>query len=196
METDQPTPEDREEARFEHPHVYIASLSDYNAGTLHGAWVDAAQEPEQLEQAVTAMLSRSPVPGAEEFAIHDHEGFGGLQLSEYESLETISRLGFNIAEHGPAFAAWAGYVNHADATAERFEEAYLGEWDSVTDWAASQLLDDLGLVEAIEAAVPEWLRAYVDIDCEAFARDLELGGDILAIDRPDRSGVWLFHGGV
>ena len=66
--------------------IYVASLSDYNAGRLHGAWIDAAQEPEQIEAEIAWMLKQSPEPIAEEWAIHDHEGFGGVRLSEYEQV--------------------------------------------------------------------------------------------------------------
>ena len=38
------------------------------------------------------MLARSPMPGAEEWAIHDYEGFGPLRLGEYEDLGTISQI--------------------------------------------------------------------------------------------------------
>lgn len=43
------------------------------------------------------MLNASPAPGAEEYAIHDHEGFTGYPLGEYENLAFISRLAQGIA---------------------------------------------------------------------------------------------------
>ena len=63
------------------PKIYAASLSDYNAGVLHGAWIRADQDEDKIEEAITAMLERSSQPGAEEWAIHDYEGFGSIQLS-------------------------------------------------------------------------------------------------------------------
>src|SRR5580704_284540 len=65
------------------PRIYVASLSDYNAGRLHGAWISAAQTAEELSESVQEMLNSSPSPGAEEFAIHDFDGFGPLRLNEY-----------------------------------------------------------------------------------------------------------------
>lgn len=47
----------------------------------------------------------------------DYDDFCGLNLGEYESLEVVSRIAQGIAEHGEAFATWAGYVG------ERNEEA-------------------------------------------------------------------------
>jgi len=78
------------------PKVWIASLSDYNAGHLHGAWVEADQEADAIWEGVSEVLRTSRVPGAEEWAIFDYEGFGPLRLSEYETIERVSRLGRGI----------------------------------------------------------------------------------------------------
>lgn len=168
-----------------------ASLSDYNAGILHGAWIAADQTPEELYDEVQAMLERSPTPGAEEFAIHDYEGFGHYEVGEYDSLEWISTVARGITEQGLAFAAW---VEACDRDADRvahFEEAYRGEWESV-DAYADELLSDLGYVEAIDTAAPEWLQPYIKFNMEAFARDLELNGDVVAVRHAH--GVWIFEG--
>jgi antirestriction protein len=182
---------DDESIARDRPRVYVASLSDYNAGRLHGAWIEADQDADALAQVVRAMLATSLEPGAEEWAIHDNEGFGPLRLSEYESLETISRLGLGLAEHGPAFAAWAAVTASDQETLERFEEAYRGRWDSVEAYA-EELLDDVGATEAL-AQVPEWLQPYLSLDVSGFARDLELGGDVFTTETGD-GGVWIFEG--
>src|SRR5687767_8165427 len=88
------------------PSIYVASLSDYNAGTLHGRWIDATQDAEDIQAEVQDMLSKSTEPHAEEWAIHDYEGFEGLKLSEWESFEKVSEVAQAIEEHGPAFAAY------------------------------------------------------------------------------------------
>src|SRR5579884_2064992 len=74
------------------PRIYVASLTDYNAGRLYGAWLDAAQDADELHDAVARMLHASPEPVAEEYAIHDYEGFGPLRLDEFTDLDTVSRL--------------------------------------------------------------------------------------------------------
>jgi hypothetical protein len=55
------------------PRLYFACLAAYNAGHLHGVWVDfySGITPEEVEEAITAMIKASPVPDAEEWAIHD-----------------------------------------------------------------------------------------------------------------------------
>lgn len=115
------------------------------------------------------MLRRSPEPGAEEWAIHDYDGFGPFQLSEHDSLETVARIGQGIAEHGSAFAHWASYVGTDLDQLGRFDEAYLGQWRTIEDYA-EQLLDDLG-IDPYEVG-PEMLRPYLSFDLDAFARDL------------------------
>jgi antirestriction protein len=172
----------------------VASLSDYNAGRLHGSWLDADVEAADLAEGVQNMLARSPEPLAEEYAIHDYEGFGPLRLNEYESLESVSIVAQGIAEYGPAFAHWAALVGTTDTEAlSRFDDAYRGHHASVADYGES-LLEDMGLRQELEAAVPEFLEPYVRIDVEAFARDLELSGDVTV--SPGDGGVYIFEGTV
>jgi antirestriction protein len=177
------------------PRVYVASLSDYNEGTLHGAWLDAAVEPDELLEGIQRMLLASPIAGelgvpSEEWAIHDYEGFGSFGLQEYVSAETVTAVALGIAEHGPAFAAWASIAGIDAESLQQFNDAFLGEWDSLHDYA-SDLLDDLGVERELDK-LEAWARVYVTVDAAGFARDLELGGDITAIDTPANT-VWLFQ---
>src|ERR1700722_12250921 len=79
--------EEHEQEPKHQPRIYVASLSDYNAGRLHGEWLDAAQDPEALLAGIGAMSSAEP--GAEEWAIHDYEEFCGVRLGEYASIESV-----------------------------------------------------------------------------------------------------------
>lgn len=172
------------------PRVYVASLSDYNDGRLHGTWLDADADPDELADGINAMLARSPTPGAEEWAIHDHEGFGPLHLGEYEDIATISQLGRGIAEHGAAFAHWAAICGTGDRyELARFDDVYLGHWNSVEAYA-EELLDDLSIEQLISEHIPDSLQHYVTVDVDGFARDLEYSGDITASDGD--TGVYVF----
>jgi antirestriction protein len=53
------------------PRIYVACLSAYNNGHLHGWWIDADQEPDALWLDIEEMLADSPMDDAEEWAIHD-----------------------------------------------------------------------------------------------------------------------------
>jgi antirestriction protein len=182
--------DEHEQLRDDRPRVYVASLSDYNAGILHGEWIDATQEPEDLHEAVQAMLEHSPTRNAEEFAIHDYEHFGHYRPDEYDSLEWISRVARGTVEHGEAFSAWAEHCHHDPEELDKFEDAYLGEWGSLTEYA-EELLDDLGCLDISERA-PEMIAPYLRVNVAAFARDVELSGALTVVEHS--RGVWLFEG--
>ena len=175
------------------PRIYVASLSDYNAGRLYGCWLDAAQDSSDLQDGVAAMLAASREPVAEDWAIHDHEGFGGISLSEHESLEAIARLAAGLLRHGRAFAAFASWVGLDDANVESFEQQYRGQWTGLGAYA-DELLHDYGAKEVLFQQLPAWLQPYVRIDIEAFGRDLQLNGDIYVTDTEGGVCVFDTHG--
>ena len=152
------------------PRIYVACLAAYNNGRLHGRWIDADQSVDDIWSEVQAMLAASPEPGAEEWAIHDYEGFGSLRLSEWESFERVSAIAAGIAEHGPAFAAWLSYDESRDLDdPNAFLDAYRGEWDSLRAYA-EQFADDIGLYDAAEKTG----SPYVAVDIDMLERDLDI----------------------
>lgn len=178
------TPEAR---RSDRPRIYVASLSDYNNGRLHGAWIDADQDFEAIGEEIGEMLAESKYDPAEEYAIHDYEGFGAYRVDEYESLEDVASIGRGIAEHGPAFAAFAAHLDPAEwYKLDDFDEHYRGQWASRADYA-EQLLDDLGI--DLENLGPEMLQPYISVDLDAFARDLAYD---LIVAEADDGGIYIF----
>lgn len=174
------------------PKVYVASLSDYNAGLLHGAWLSADVGQEELAVGIQSMLAASPTPDAEEFGIFDFEGFGPIRLNEYEPVSTITELGRGIAENGPAFAHWAALVGTDDLDKlSDFGDAYRGHWESVEAYA-EDLLDSFGASFYIEKEIPDHIQRYINVDYQGFARDLELGGEIMSSEGD--GGVYIFDG--
>jgi antirestriction protein len=164
--------------------IYVACLAAYNAGYLHGEWIDAAQDAESLHAEVQQILKQSPIPLAEEWAIHDYEGFGDIRIAEYAGLSEVSRLAKLIEEHGEAFTAYAAYVGSDTATEDSFLDAYCGHWESEQAYA-EHLFDELYLHE-----IPEHVRHYIDY--EAFSRDLFLDGYFSTLSSD--YGVHVFHG--
>ncbi len=77
----------------------------------------------------------------EEWAIHDYEGFGPINLGEYETTETVVVIAELINEHGGAFAVWYAMkrdeygVLTSKELAEHFEESFCGEYESESDYA-------------------------------------------------------------
>lgn len=183
------------EARLR-PRIYAASLSDYNNGILHGQWIDATSEVEEMQQAINQMLAASPTTArygeiAEEWAIHDYDDFGDIRVDENQSLATIAKWAEGIERHGEAFAAWVTHVGEtSDDVIEQFEDRYQGEWESVEAYG-EYLLNELGAQRAVDEA-PEWLQPYLKLDVTGFARDLEINGDVISSESP--TGTWIFSG--
>lgn len=145
--------------------IYVADLAAYNNGRLHGAWIDATQDAEDIAAEVRAMLAKSPEPGAEEWAIHDFEGFAPLSLSEYDSFERVSAIAQGIEKHGEAFPAWLSNDDSVDL--DDFTEAYAGTWDSEKDFAYNYV-DDVGGWAGVYP-IPDELEFYLDWDAITFA---------------------------
>ena len=137
------------------PRIYVACLAAYNHGRLHGAWIEATT-PEAVMAEVSAMLAASPEPDAEEWAIHDHEGFEGAHLSEYASFQTVCDLAAFFTEHGSLGARL--YSEFGDA----LEQARA---------AFEELTRDSG------TEIPTALAYY--IDWQALARDMAMNGEIM-----------------
>lgn len=184
--------------RPDRPRIYVASLSDYNAGILHGVWIDATNEIEDIWAGVNQMLAASPTTRrygdvAEEWAIHDYEGFSPfVQLGEYQPLERVAALARGIVAHGEAFAAWWANEHPDDDELEAsFEEHYLGDYGSIEEYG-EQVLEDMGVDVEDLPGVPEGLRPYVRIDVEAWTRDMQYGGEITTVE--GGRGVYVFWG--
>lgn len=193
----------------ETPRIYVACLASYNNGVLHGRWIDAVDESE-IQEEVAAMLreSRYPnvqvecpecegcdddcdeckgtgtVPSAEEWAIHDHEGFHGVSISEHDSFDDIAELAQLIEEHGPAYAAYADLVGADNANGPGFQDKYCGEFGSEQEYA-EQLIDDCYNIKEMMGN----LSFYFDY--EKFARDLFIN-DYTSQDSPE-GGIFVFR---
>ena len=164
----------------ETPRIYVASLADYNAGRLHGRWIDATQPADAIREEIAQMLAESKEPTDGEYAIHDYEYFGDLELSEYAGIDQVAEAAYQITEHGPVFAcllAYVGGTSNIEEALRYMEEAYCGEYDSLTDYA-EQFLDDC-YADSLKN-LPEFIRYHIDY--EGIAHDMELGGDVFTLE--------------
>lgn len=119
-----------------------------------------------------APWSPSPVAQAEEWAIHDYEGFGQLRIGEQTGLERVSALAAFIAEHGEIGAALLDYYSGSlDEAREALADRYLGEHANLADYM-QEVTDET-------TPVPHALRYYIDY--AAMARDAELSGDLFTL---------------
>ena len=157
------------------PRIYVASLSDYNAGRLHGRWIDATQGVDGIWEDVQAMLAESKEPNAEEWAIHDFSGFGAWKPSESVSFEDVSRVADLIEEHGQIISHLIDGHCEIDNAEDYLQDNYQGEFKNLEDWAY-QHIEDTGMLQD----VPETIKNYFNY--ESFAEDCRLNGDIFTIE--------------
>lgn len=152
--------------------IYVACLAAYNNGHLHGTWIDAEQDSDDIQADIAKMLAASPIPDAPEWAIHDYEGFEGVRLSEYQGIEHVAELAAFIAEHGSVGAEiLSHHCGEMGEARKALEEQYSGCYASLADYAEQITTECNG--------VPDHLAFYIDY--ERMGRDMELGGDIYTV---------------
>ena len=156
------------------PRIYVACLAAYNSGILHGAWIGADQDADEIREEITAMLARSPIPLAEEYAIHDYEGFENVSIAEYASIERVARMAAFIGEHGKLGAGLLEQFNgDMDQAEAHMEDCYHGQFSSFADF-----IEDMTRESGV--TIPKSLEYY--IDWRAMARDAEMNGEFFTID--------------
>ena len=154
--------------------IYLASLSDYVCGYLHGKWVkiDSDTTVDSIYSELAELFATSPAVKngytsiAEEWAIHDYDGFPNCD--EWTSFERLIKYATLYEEHGEALIAYGKAFNDADLT--KFSDYYAGE-SSEPEYCAekdfvTQLCDDTGFFDGW----PETAISYFDFDM--YARDL------------------------
>lgn len=151
--------------------IYVSCLAAYNNGYLHGRWIDAHQDAWAIYDDIRDILNTSPISDAEEWAIHDYEGFGSLSLSEYEGIDRVAELAAFVAKHGELGAELVSHFGDIGQARQAFEESYHGSFESLADYVQS-------LTEET-SPIPEYLRFYIDWD--AMARDAEMSGDVFTV---------------
>jgi antirestriction protein len=193
--------------------IYVACLASYNAGTLHGRWIDVDdKDGDEIAAEVAEMLRGSPYPNvtrvqckdcshiqdyrendtcdecggdlgkpfpsAEEWAIHDHEGFGNM-VGEYTSFDDVAAIAEALnGDHALGFR-WLVEDRgcSVDEAARQADEVQIYQAD-VHDLAADyaqELFEDMGTREE-RNRLSQW--PFNCIDWERAGRDLVIGGDV------------------
>lgn len=151
--------------------LYVACLAAYNNGILHGRWIDATRGEDHVRDEIDKMLKASPIPYAEEYAIHDYEGFEGAHIEEYSGITEVCALAAFIAEHGALGGKLVAHFGDLESALVAIEDNYAGEYRSLADFAQE--------ITKETTTIPENLQYY--IDWERMGRDLEVN-DVLAIE--------------
>ena len=143
--------------------VYVADLAAYNNGFLHGVWIDATLELDDIQEQVSEMLKATPLDEvAEEYAIHDYEG-----------LEYVHEVACFLEEHREvAGDVLSHFGDNLEDARKALEENYSGCYSSLADYA-EELTDGT-------AEIPQHLANYIDY--ERMERDMEIGGEIFTVE--------------
>ncbi len=153
------------------PKIYVACLAAYNAGILHGEWIDAALEVDDIRQRIQKVIDTSPVEDPEEWVLHDFDNFGALRLGESESIEHVHEIALFIKEHEDLGCELLAHFSGDLNATENALENYYGEYDSLADYAR-ELTEET-------SDIPKHLENYIDYD--AIARDIDLNGELLTV---------------
>ncbi len=161
------------------PRIWIGCLAAYNDGSLHGEWVEASSDVEEMEEARARVLDSSPVSNAEEAMIFDHEGFPAGTIGEHSSMEEVAELIEAIgdaAEYVPldavhAYIANVGGMEYFDSSA--CEDSFAGDWYDGSEYAAD-------LTEQCGDEIPAHLVHYIDY--AAMYHDMQCGGEVWEAD--------------
>ena len=154
------------------PRIYVACLAAYNNGQLHGAWISVEDDADAVREAIYRMLVCSPVRGAEEYAIHDYEDFGGVTISEYAGIDRVVEVASFLRERGTLGAAVLEYLDgDVEAATTALNDQYRGVFASLAD-CFEEMIEET-------TQIPDNLRNY--IDWADMGRDAELNGDVFTI---------------
>ena len=171
--------------------VWVSTFGLYSNGYLIGYWCPASEAPVTESEFITGLSERGQKLPAnvaalvgDELNCFDTEYSpvrGEMHPAEAraiaEALENIE------ADDMEAFRAVARDQHAATAAdieriAAEFEDIFAGYWDSAEAYA-EDFLDSCGMLSEL----PEWASRYLDV--AAYARDLELGGDISELTTSD-----------
>jgi antirestriction protein len=175
--------------------MWIGCLASYNNGVLFGEWVDVSTDAEENADQIARVLAASPVKGAEEYMISDYEAPGAIAdaFGEYPTAQKLAdgaRLVDALESHWPDYADLdavlgvmldgrmgdiAGLADEAD---EWISDRYAGEGETLIDWC-EEFLDNTGFFGELSGSNRDQIVQYFNY--EAYARDLELGGDVSSV---------------
>lgn len=170
--------------------IYVACLASYNAGTLHGRWIDASSDADAMQGEIDAMLKASREPGAEEWAVHDYDGVPS-SLGEYPGLDKIAAFvalcdDFDFLDSDDVAAIVANWCGDLDQARSALEDDFCGIYPAFRDYA-DEAADEMIGTKTAGGEVSQFLINYFDY--ESHARDLAFS--MTAVDVS--TGVAVFH---
>jgi antirestriction protein len=160
--------------------VWVACLSSYNAGRLHGAWIDLEGDTDEddLRDAIAWILSTSPEPGAEEWAIHDSCGLPSyLSRNEWPDLSELVAWADGISAYYDEDEREAFRLACEDQgetiDQDAFRDTYCGCYSSGEDYA-QELAEELGSTPADRPwplSCIDWASAWRDLTFDGYREE-------------------------
>ncbi|WP_406153538.1 antirestriction protein ArdA [Streptomyces anulatus] len=178
------------------PRIYVASLTDYNHGELHGEWIDADQSADGIHEDVQAMLATSPTAKrygtvAEEWAIHDYDEFDGIELGEWDSFERVSALASLLKDRPAAVVSHFVDEGHElEDIPDLIADRLMGEYDESTELKAVTAHHR----EQFEGRsdIPEDISGHLEAVAESMARDDLNGGGLYTVEARYSGGATFY----
>lgn len=133
--------------------IYVADLGAYNAGFLHGTWIDASEDLHAMQEAINAMLAESPEPNVTRAKYHcahcertyyATQGFSSPLPDSYECDE----CGADLPMQGQPFPSAEEWAIHDHEGLGDLGE-YAGLHEVARRVQVAELADDRGIPVAV-----------------------------------------------
>jgi len=180
-------PDDDDEE--EQPPVSFTRFGD--DGGLRSDWLETAEFIAATERHFAMRAHNPAIPACPMRDGHDHLEPAFVLLGGQASLAFVGEATTGIIERGEAFAAWVRDVGESPDATQRFDESYLGRWESVEAFAKHMLETSRPTDDDSQDGTDVPRRAERP-DPAKLAAELQRRGAIRAIPSP-QGGVWLFR---
>ncbi|MFE4263391.1 antirestriction protein ArdA [Streptomyces sp. NPDC056883] len=170
--------------------IYVASLSDYNAGRLHGKWINIGDDAEAVYDEISGILETSPQGDAEEYAIHSFEGFGGIEVAETEEIEDLILIAEALDNFPSAVVQHIYETCEVEHLSEKCQEKYIRTTEFSVDpesAVAEYALDYL--TDHGTKGVPQLWLDHIEAVAESLAIHMINSGSVI----PLYAGAGTYH---
>ncbi|MGL5032628.1 MAG: antirestriction protein ArdA [Microcystaceae cyanobacterium] len=135
------------------PQIWAGCQAAYNSGHLHGKWIDATQEEDDIWTEIKAMLAESPVSylyECEEWYVGDTQDFNDVTIGT--NVSKISEIAQAIKKYGEGMSI---FLKHG-CEISNFESSYKGCYKSEQDFVYKEWEKSGKWGQLKEIGVEEW----------------------------------------
>lgn len=157
----------KENANVKNPSVYVGTYGKYNEGSLDGEWVDIT-EFDTYEDFIDYCHKLHGDENSAELMFQDFAGFPEIWYSESgmseETFDKIKEFSELDSDKKGAYEAYLTICDEGDDSIDKFEDCYLGYYNSPEDFAEEYFTTNND--------IPDFIINY--IDWNAVWRDLNI----------------------